>query len=137
MPVFVLISTKMNKDFKKWHNRKEYIHKNSPQVFFHEREIWWCSLGLNIGFEQDGNGPEFQRPVIILRKFNNDVCWVLPITTKPKTGRYYFPIDLEDKIERRVILSQLRLIDGKRFLDKISTLPEEQFSKLDKAVKAL
>jgi len=127
----------MNKDFKNWHHRKEHIHKNSPQVFFHEREIWWCSLGLNIGFEQDGNGPEFQRPVIILRKFNNDVCWVLPITTKPKTGKYYFPIDLGDKIERRVILSQLRLIDGKRFLDKIATLPEDQFSKLDKAVKAL
>ena len=102
--------SEMNKDFKKWHNRKEYIHKNSSQVFFHEREIWWCSLGLNIGFEQDGNGPEFQRPVIILRKFNNDVCWVLPITTKPKTGKYYFPVDLGDKTERRVILSQLRLI---------------------------
>lgn len=127
----------MNKDFKTWHNKKTILHDTNSKVFFHKREIWWCSLGLNIGFEQDGNGPEFQRPVIIFRKFNNDVCWVLPITTKLKTGKYYFSIDLGDKIERRVILSHLRLIDGKIFLDKITTLSEDQFTKLDKAVKAL
>ena len=127
----------MNKAFKKWHGIKENLDGRKSEVFFHEREIWWCSLGLNIGFEQDGNGPEFQRPVVILKKFNNDVCWVLPITTKPKTGKYYFPIDLGDNIQRRVILSQLRLVDGKRFLDKMTTLPENQFNKLDEAVKAL
>lgn len=126
----------MDKDFKRWHNKKKDIHKDGQRVFSHEREIWWCSLGLNIGFEQDGNGPEFQRPVIVLRKFNNEVCWVLPITTKPKTGKYYFPVDLGDNIERRVILSQLRLIDSKRFLDKITTLPEEQFENLEKSVQS-
>ena len=127
----------MSKDFKQWHNKKTVLYNTNSKVFFHEREIWWCSLGLNIGFEQDGNGPEFQRPVVIFKKFNNEICWVLPITTKSKTGKYYFPIDLGDNIQRRVILSQLRLVDGRRFLDKMTTLPEDQFNKLDKAVKAL
>lgn len=120
----------MKKDFQKWHNKKSQVDQIEKRPYFHEREVWWCSLGLNVGFEQDGNGPEFQRPVVIFRKFNNDVCWILPITTKLKTGKYYFPIDLGDNIQRRVILSQLRLIDGRRFLDKISTLSQDQFDKL-------
>ena len=61
----------MNKDFKGWHKDKEIIHNEKPRVFFHEREIWFTYLGVNIGFEQDGQGDKFLRPVIILRKFNN------------------------------------------------------------------
>lgn len=127
----------MTKNFQKWHNKKEALDKEGPRIFFHEREIWWCSLGVNIGFEQDGKGPKFQRPVVVLRKFNNQVCLILPITTKLKTNKYYFPIDLGDKRERRIILSQLRLIDGKRFLDKMTTLSKKQFKKLEKAVHML
>lgn len=34
----------MEKDFKKWHARKEKIHNEKSRSFFHEREVWWCSL---------------------------------------------------------------------------------------------
>ena len=44
----------MDKDFKKWHKDKEAIHNERPRVFFHEREVWFAYLGVNIGFEQDG-----------------------------------------------------------------------------------
>ena len=63
----------MEKDFQKWHSEKEKLHARSNAPFFHEREIWWCSLGLNVGFEQDGKNDNFERPVLVLRRFNRDV----------------------------------------------------------------
>ena len=58
----------MKKDFKKWHTQKSDLHENKTRVFFHEREIWFTSLGANIGFEQDGRGDDFLRPIVILKK---------------------------------------------------------------------
>lgn len=41
----------MKKDFQKWHILKRGIHNDKERRFYHEREVWWCSLGENIGFE--------------------------------------------------------------------------------------
>ncbi len=49
----------MEKDFNKWNDKKNSINDISDIPNFHEREIWICFLGLNIGFEQDGAGDNF------------------------------------------------------------------------------
>jgi len=41
----------MQKDFRKWHTLKELLHKKEKEIYFRKSEIWWCALGLNIGFE--------------------------------------------------------------------------------------
>ena len=74
----------MKKDFKKWHEKKSAIHALPQRPFFHEREIWFCYVGANVGFEQDGSGSEFIRPVVVLRKFNNAVFWAVPLTKASK-----------------------------------------------------
>jgi mRNA-degrading endonuclease toxin of MazEF toxin-antitoxin module len=127
----------MSKDFGKWHPLKTKLHNVGIRPYFHEREVWWCVLGDNIGFEQDGKGNEFARPALILKKFNNEIFWALPLTTKIKKGKYYAPIDLADGVERMVILSQLRLIDAKRLRDKVYTLPKSGFIEIQKAVITL
>jgi len=128
----------MIKDYFNWHSKKTKIDKASGErVFFHEREVWWCSIGLNVGFEQDGKGEEFARPVIIFKKFNKEVFWAIPLTTRNKIGRYYVPVDLDDKIERSAIISQLRLIDAKRLRDKFNVVNETDFSKIKKAIIGL
>lgn len=70
----------MQKDFHEWHDQKEKLEQGESRLFFHPREIWFCALGLNVGFEQDGRGEEYLRPVLIFRKFNNQVFWGLPLT---------------------------------------------------------
>ena len=30
-------------------------------------------MGFNVGFEQDGRGAQFSRPIVIFKKFNNEV----------------------------------------------------------------
>ena len=120
----------MQKDFQKWHNLKKEIHTEAKRVLFHEREIWWCCLGANVGFEQDGKNETFERPVIIFRKFNNEIFWALPITTKQKSGKYYYSYSREGKAFS-IILSQMRLLDAKRLLRKITILPKKEFEELD------
>ncbi len=55
----------MQKDFQKWHGLKKELHEQAGVALFQEREIWWCSLGANIGFEQDGGGEHFEQPVLV------------------------------------------------------------------------
>jgi hypothetical protein len=44
----------MQKDFPGWHRHKEQLHAQHQTPTFQEREIWWCSVGVNIGHEMDG-----------------------------------------------------------------------------------
>ena len=74
----------MEDSLKEWHKVKDGLIKNANKIFFHEREIWWCSLGKNIGFEQNGKGEKFTRPVIVIKRLSLDTCLVLPLTTSKK-----------------------------------------------------
>lgn len=108
----------MEKNFDAWHQRKAAIERDGrPRVFFHEREVWWCSIGL-----------------LVFKKFNKEVCWTLPLSTKVKIGKFYVPIRLGDGVARVAIVSQLRLVDGKRLIHKIGTIGEHNYAEIQKAV---
>lgn len=123
--------------FIQWTKLKIRIHiSNNSKLYFCEREIWWTSLGVNIGYEQDGKNERFERPVLILKVFNRDIFWALPITSKEKTGKYYYQFEHSGN-KYSVILSQIRLISSKRLLRKIRVLPDTDFEKVRKLIKDL
>lgn len=125
----------MQKNFKKWHSKKKEIHENGDAPYFYEREIWWCSLGLNVGFEQDGKHENFERPIVILKKFNKYVLWAVPLTSKRKSGKYYYQFEF-GKETSVAILSQLRLISSKRLLRKIGMISKSDFIKIKNTVRS-
>jgi mRNA interferase MazF len=132
----------MKKDFNTWHDKKVVIDTIPKRPFFHEREIWFCHLGANVGFEQDGSGDEFLRPILIVRKFNNEIFWGVPLTKAQKeraetAQAYYFSFSFVPSIRSEAILSQIRLIDGRRLARKIGEIPAEPFDELKKKLKAL
>ena len=124
----------MEKDYWKWHNKKEQLNETEGTALFHEREVWWCALGANIGYEQDGSSELFTRPVVILTKFNLDACLVVPLTARTKKGKYYFPIGKVEDRDATAVLSQIRFVDRKRLTSKIMTLDQDTFQALTKAV---
>lgn len=121
--------------FVAWAKLKLRIHHYDKKLFFKEREIWWTSLGMNVGYEQNGKNETFERPVLILKKFNHDICWVLPMTSQEKEGKYYYKINYGDKISY-LILSQLRVVSCKRLLRKLGTLDEESYREVKKRIKS-
>ncbi len=68
----------MNKNFDAWNSRKKIINRNNTIVYAHPKEIWWCSLGVNIGAETDGKNEDFERPVIVMKVYNKETMVVLP-----------------------------------------------------------
>ena len=127
----------MEKDFDKWNNEKKKIHEQKSDVFYHEREVWWCSLGVNIGDEQDGTGKNFDRPVVIIKDFNREIFIAVALTGRKKEGRYYFYLGKLEDHDASAILSQIKLVDKKRLIRKICMLDEKLFLKLKSALKAL
>lgn len=126
----------MHKDFDRWNGKKKSIHAryDTGKLYFKEREVWWCSFGVNVGFEQDGKGESHQRPALVLRKFNKHVMLVLPLTTRSKPGNaYYFSFTGADGLVRSAILSQIRLIDVRRLNERMFMLDEETFARIKKA----
>ena len=121
---------KMKKDFWKWHTKKELLNEAEGTALFHEREVWWCKLGVNIGYEIDGSGSGFARPIVIVKKFNLDTCLVVPLTGRMKKGKYYFPVGSVEDREAVAVLSQLRLVDRKRLTKKMGILPVALFREL-------
>jgi len=122
--------------FRKWAKVKIEIHLKKRKIYFREREIWWASLGANLGCEQDGKNNHFERPILVLKKFNKDIFWALPLTTKNKKGKYYFNLDYSNP-KSSVILSQLKLVSKKRLLRKIRVVPKSEFNKIRNKLKRL
>ncbi|MBI5078366.1 MAG: type II toxin-antitoxin system PemK/MazF family toxin [Candidatus Yonathbacteria bacterium] len=126
----------MKKDFQKWHKKKEFLQDEKARPFFHEREVWFCSLGENVGFEQDGRGEEFLRPVVVIKKFNQEVCCGVPLTRNQKNGQYYFSFSLDEETSTAILL-QIRLIDSKRLQYKLGDLSEADFIEMRKRLTQL
>lgn len=124
------------KNFIDWHKIKRRVEKKENRVYFQPRDIFFCSIGENVGFEQDGRGKEFLRPVVVVKKFNNEVFLGIPLTRTEKKGKYYFVFNLNNP-KSVAILSQIRLFDAKRIKYKVGMINEKDFSVLKEKVKQL
>jgi len=124
------------RQFIEWTKLKIRIHLSpEKELYFHEREIWWASLGINIGFEQDGKNETFERPILIIKKFNKYVMWALPLTSKERIGKYYYQTEYQGE-QSTIILSQLRLISSKRLIRKVRKLPAKEFREIKDFLKS-
>ena len=63
----------MIKRFIEWIYAKIVIDKKERTVHIKECEVYWCILGENIGDEENGKGEGFKRPVLVIKKFNNNI----------------------------------------------------------------
>jgi mRNA-degrading endonuclease toxin of MazEF toxin-antitoxin module len=92
------------------------------------------SFGSNIGYEQDGKNKMFERPALLVKKFNKSIVWVLPSTSQDKTGKYYYQFEYENK-KYSFILTQLRTISSERLLRRIRVFPDEDFNNVKIRIK--
>lgn len=122
-----------------WNTEKQIIHikQNTDKIFFKEREIWWCHLGVNIGHEQNGKGQRFLRPILILKKLSKDAFYAIPLTTTRRLHKYLLICNASDSFFRQAHISQMRLLDSKRLYRKIAIVEKESFETIRKAVREL
>lgn len=123
------------KDFSGWNEKKIIIHNDNRNKLYHQRDIWWCALGINIGYEQDGKDVDFQRPVLVLKGLSMNTCLVLPITTSKQVHPLRISIGTITGKDSKVVLSQMKVVDTKRFINKIAVLGTTEFEAIRKAVR--
>jgi mRNA interferase MazF len=121
----------MTKDFDAWNEVKKTVDRKiiGRDLYFHEREVWWCSLGLNVGVEYDGKNADFERPVLVVKKFNANMVWILPLTGIPHDNRYYRKIK-HGSDESWACLTQIRTVSTKRLLRKVSKIGKTDFEEV-------
>ncbi len=122
----------MEQDFDNWNNKKKELSK-SNRVYFDKGEIWYSSLGKNIGDEEDGKNDNFERPILITRKFNNNIFICVPLTSNMnKEGKYYFKLNSFNGSV--AILSQVRLLDAKRLLRLMGKISNNELKDIKKKI---
>ncbi len=118
------------KNFNEWNILKIKINnKKEIAPIYHKSEIWWCVLGVNLGHEEDGKNQNFERPILVLRKFSKDLFVGIPLSTKIKEGEFYVNFKT-DKLEYSVLLSQARVLSADRLVRKINKISRGGFSKV-------
>ena len=130
----------MEEQYNNWNKIKKDIANENITVGFKNRDIFYMNMGKNIGFEQDGKGHNFVRPVVIVKGFNKYMFFGIPLSTKIKEGKFYYNFKFNKKdeiVENIALLSQMRLFSTKRLLNKIGMMNIDDFNKMKNKFKNL
>jgi mRNA-degrading endonuclease toxin of MazEF toxin-antitoxin module len=136
------------KNFDKWNELAKVLNnletplynKKLKKYFFHPREIWFCSVGVNIGVEICGKNKDFERPILIIKKSGRRfVC--LPLTSqKPNNPDFYFDISYTDPntkklVESYIFTTNFITLDVNRLQRRIRKLNTYEFNDILKKAK--
>lgn len=121
----------MSKKFDEWNEVKQKVEKKEKISIPKEREVYWASIGENIGFEQNGKSELFTRPVLVLKRFTKNMFFGIPLSSQIKQGSFFYDFELDGE-KSNALLVQARLYDTKRLEKKIGMISKEDFQNLKK-----
>lgn len=118
------------KKFDEWNILKKSINNYVKVKFVRESDIWWCSIGVNIKSEQDGKNDLFERQVVVIKKFNNDIVWIVPLSSKFKDNIYCITVK-----NCTALVSQIRLVSTARFSRYVGKISREELESIKNRIK--
>ena len=126
------------KDFDSWCLEKKIIDS---------RDLHFCRTRNLVVFnwhqcrvESDGKHELFERPVLVVRKFNRRLFWGVPLTTSTKARPHIVNLSFRgrrDKVpkERRFVLQQMRSFDALRLNRRMGKLSQSHFDLIKTGLK--
>jgi len=90
-------------------------------------------VGCNLGFEEDGKGDDYIRPVVVLRKFNRNLFIGVPLSSAMKHGKYYYNFRFTNR-DNIVLLSQIKAFDSRRLLKRMGWVRPDDFQNIKRLV---
>ncbi|MDR1015733.1 MAG: type II toxin-antitoxin system PemK/MazF family toxin [Coriobacteriales bacterium] len=124
------------KDYSRWMPVKAGVNNAGRHASFKERDVFWTSIGENVGFEEDGKGPMFRRPVLVVKKFNDWLFWGVPLSTTRNRGRHYHEVTVKGR-PSVALLSQAGVWDSARLANKTGMVGQEEFDALKRKLAEL
>src|SRR3989339_2240089 len=120
------------KNFHDWNIKKIKIDKNETFNHPREKEIWWCSIGINIGSEVYGKGADYTRPVLVINAEGSESFIGIPLTSNIKSKKYACIIKTDDGALHTALIYQIRSFDKRRLTERKYILSTEEYSKIKK-----
>ncbi|MBT4937342.1 type II toxin-antitoxin system PemK/MazF family toxin, partial [Candidatus Peregrinibacteria bacterium] len=116
--------------------------KKESSFYINVREVWFTKMGQNIGYEENGK-KGFERPVLVLKKVGN-LFFIVPLTSKGKNSHLFYhkfhEIELQNpkyKNSSYAILSQVKVMDKRRFIEHVGTISKSEFMSVKEKLKTL
>jgi mRNA interferase MazF len=122
-------------ELSRWNKIKQSVNEKTGDVFFKEREVWWTSLGQNIGHEENGKNENFERPVVVLKRLDKNLFLGIPLTSKNKNQFYKFFVGYNKNISQYAIWTQIRVLSTRRLIRKEGVISREYFVQLRAILK--
>lgn len=124
------------KDFNTWNLRKQEMSQRKNFLKFKKCEIWWASVGVNVGHEIDGKHRYFECPVLIIKKISASSAFIVPLTSTIKENDANYVIYEINDEKKSANISQARMIDVRRLRRKFSyKLTNQDFVRILMAFK--
>lgn len=126
-----------NSKLNRWNEVKKRTHNKIETAYFREREIYWANIGENVGYEQNGKGEDFMRPILVFRKYSNNLFCGIPLSTTIRNGSFFFNFQFLENKQSSALLVQAKTFDVKRLDRKIGTINKDDFNQLEQKIKNL
>ncbi len=125
------------RDHNGWNQLKQQLDKTRQLPKFSERDIWFLSIGANVGSEIDGKHNQYERPVLVLKKFSETLFFGLPMTSKRKRGNWFYTLTINGRLSV-VVLDQGRVFSPKRLVRKMSyRVSADDFTRIQRQLKRI
>ena len=125
------------KRFFEWIRLKQKLDRNDyAPPLVEESDVWWASLGENVGYEIQGKDHNFTRPVIIYKKLSYKFFLVIPLTTQPHRGTWYASYSFKGR-QVTACLHQIRAIDYRRLYSRLGQMDKASFARVREAFRKL
>ena len=97
-----------------WNNLKKQLDSKEKIITFYQGNIYFMSIGMNIGHESYGKDNLFLRPVLVYKKLTNTTFLGIPLTSKEKIGSYFFQFSYKKNKKSTAMFHQMRVFDIRR-----------------------
>lgn len=125
------------KKFNQWNEVKKMLDEKSQKVDIHEGELWWVSIGINIGSEQDGKGDTSTRPVLVYYKIDENNFYGIPFSTTPQRDQRFTEKAIIEGKTTYALLKHIRDYSIKRLDRKIGFISDKVYDNIIYKVLAL
>ena len=129
--------------FEKWNREKQELEQLDYEDFYvNPRDIYFTKMWINIWYEQNGK-KDFLRPVLVLKKIWN-LFFTIALTSKWKNNSpFYYKFKSANFNEENkkyadssyCILSQVKVMDKKRFTQKIWYIEKNEFATIKEKLR--
>ena len=121
--------------FDQWNTVKKELHASSKVLKSRAGDIFFVSVGQNIGREQYGKGDLFLRPVLVYKKLSHTTFVGIPLTSSSKEGSYYYTFQYKPNRTSTAMFNQLRVFDMRRAKYYSGKIKRKDFRNIQKKIK--